>query len=43
MDLSEKLVLDRDKKIKREFKNNGIVSFAEVVDFDFDTKLYTLK
>ena len=30
-------------KIWREFQKYGIVRSAEVVDFDLDTKLYTLK
>ena len=30
-------------KIEREFKKNGIVRSAEVIDFDSDTTLYMLK
>ena len=30
-------------KIEREFKKNGIVLTAVVVDFDLETQLYTLK
>ena len=30
-------------KIEKEFRNNGVVLFAVVADFDIDTKRYTLK